>query len=255
MVSRVHNTNPTGIRRISQTHIEAVLYPECKPLELGVVLSDVADLALPGNARLAVGVYSGRTQQMIALGTSEAPQHTSRHVLEEIDPDSALKLRFLAWAEDSKKILASSTPIRPRSSDEPEGKRSLIPVVAADLGEVPYRLLLAESERPVLQFNIRVPELKDQLASPIMMNGFIPTIIKSALVHLALNRTEDIEDPSAWQNEYASWLHLLGEEPDAIPTEDDAEDLNQWADEIVRKLAAQKQFLSRVTTEIGENDD
>lgn len=246
------NLNFTGRLRIERDRFEITLAERVPPkLEVpridlsGLELGEDWPIRLEGRARDWLHREELGTVATPRLGTVDLPPETfaggrrPRWRLLVVDTDDEFR-RIAAMAE--------TIPIRAEEAAG-QGRTSLLPVVTAELGALPWRLV-ADADGFVLEVNDRLPAAADLPGRTEVAAWLLPAVLREILLRLRLREDEVEEDVRRqWLDLAAS---LAGPEPDG-DAEDDS-DWFDWIEQVVQNFAARHELTGTLLRALGAGE-
>jgi hypothetical protein len=187
-------------------------------------LSGLAALGLPPTARVIVEPWVKQSSMRFDFGTVQAPAGPQDTSLVEIDRGSAVQFRIkvVDTIDQPGKLLAAAYNLRPVDEEESDDRKSLLPVLVTDLGEVIWKIEVGIDVAPQLLLNSRIPGIRGKLDDDPLFRGsiLIPAIKEVARVVLFERVTEDQE----WVSDWRSFMETLlkTELQDSLDPENDA---------------------------------
>jgi hypothetical protein len=220
---------------------------------------DLSTFELPANAKVVVEPYrSARVQSQRIdvgeVGDLRLPQTLELATFEA--PDDVLfrvKVIGVGGAEEGK-LLAAADQVRPISEDSSSGKRSILPVRSADLGQRLWRLNFDEGS-PVLEVSRDLSDWNQFARRPIFQGLVYPEALGQVARWLIDNR-DDLESdspPGLWDRYFRE---VLGVSPlEGLPEKPSEDDVNERADEVARTFSQRYRLRSRVDNSDEDGGD
>lgn len=145
-------------------------------------------------------------------------------------------------AVPDRRILAEATRVVPEDETGEQPRSELLKVVAADLGEVPWRLAWNSPDPPHLLINSRIPGCEGLFRRDAIAEGLVlPQILGEVLLRLCLDRTVHDEE---WA---VDWFALAGRyHPNRHPDDVDVSAVAEWVDNVIDGFSRQYQFATRL---------
>lgn len=151
-----------------------------------------------------IEAYSGPVQMRFRFGPASSPVAPASTALDRFRPGEKIlfRVKVVDESDELRRILAWADKIRPVLPEEASsGRKSILPVERADLGDRLWRLDWRE-EMPVLQVNESVTEPRDitQMArlDPEFLSLVYPAVVREILHTLTLTneviQTDDVAD-------------------------------------------------------------
>lgn len=220
-------SNPTGLKDLEKKRVGICIVDQGANVTYSLIRLDVSDVSLPSETRVVVIARRGnselRTDHGLAIDWNKGFIDVS-----ELSPDGVWTFRILFVAPGSPKLLAAVENVRPDGLGNSE---SFIALEPADLGSVPWELLVLEQDgRAVIRFNRNV------FSNPASAEAdlhFACLVYPEAVRQLAHWHTRDpgtLSEPH-WEA-FKACLTLLGvtEEPEADDSDDEKE---KWCRAVV----------------------
>lgn len=211
-------SNPTGVKDLDKKRIGIVIDDQGSSATYSLIRLDITDAGLPPEARVVVIARRGsselRTDHGLAVDWNKGFVDVS-----ELGADGVWTFRILFVASSSPKLLAAVENLRPDGLGNSE---SFIALEPADLGNVPWDLLVLEQDgRAVIRFN------RDVYANAALAEAdmhFACLVYPEAIRQLAHWHTRDpatLGEPH-WES-FKACLTMLGitEEPESESSDDE----------------------------------
>ncbi|MGE4251297.1 MAG: hypothetical protein AB7F09_18070 [Parvibaculaceae bacterium] len=252
MSSAKRRINSTGRKRITHDRVEIRMNNP----EPGAALSATAavrldDLGFPASAGVVINAYHRSTGMRFDCGTVGDLRIPPLLVLDEIDRDGAVlfRIKVVDRVSSPGKLLGAAERISPREADNPDGKRSIFPVIQRDLGEVVWKVVFPDGSRPTLILNSRIPGITQRIKGNHLARGvLLPAAMKIVLQRLVADPSSDEADENDWRSEWNQFtrenLHLV-EDLDALARMSPVE-LTDWVDDAVQAFGAQSGFVDSI---------
>jgi hypothetical protein len=220
-------SNPTGLIDLEKKRISIVIDDQPARKSYSLTQLDMTDVSLPQNARVIVVARRGNSEIRIDHGPL-SDWNKSFVDASELSEDGTWSFRLLLVAPESPKLLAAAENIRPDGLGETE---SLIGLEPADLGQVPWELLILEQDgRAVIRFS---RELYSNAAEAEADRRFTCLVFPEALRQLVFWHTQHIGALSEhhWEP-FKNWLSIHGvdDEPEEHYS---TEDSQEWCRKVV----------------------
>ena len=246
----IRRFNFTGRRKIPRSRLSILLYaaPDGTPAFDAVL--DLGSLALPPEARIHVEAYRRNYLRRFACGTVAQPRWPRGQALDGLDALSFVLFRVKV-VDGRGRILAVADRILPRRSEEEEaGKRYLLPVEFADLGNAIWRLDL-DGEWPSLLLNSRIDPIREIARADESFRALVyPEVVRQILHHIVIveDHTDPDTDPDDWMSLWLRFaLSLMGRK--ALPPSGQDEqvvlDKGRWIDDAVDAFCASQRVVER----------
>jgi hypothetical protein len=143
-------SNPTGLIDLEKQRISIVIDDQSARKNYSLVRLDVSGIFFPHDARVIVIARRGNSELRVDHGLV-ADWNKGLVDASELGIDGTWSFRVLVVARESPMLLAAAENIRPDGLGDSE---SLIALEPADLGQVPWELLILEQDgRAVIRFN------------------------------------------------------------------------------------------------------
>lgn len=197
---------------------------------------DVSGLGLPRDARVIIELYREIYSEQQEVTLADLTQ-LDRRFKPHAAPTTLLCNVRVVSAETPGLILASAERVRPDASTE-LGGRSLLPIASGEIGELLWRLELADAETlPVLLVNKRLNDPDGVARDPKFQLLVFPTVLRDIGYWLARN----LHAGEMEEGPLASWRDFfIGLGVDPTPMEDEGDQTAiEWVD------AALERFMSR----------
>lgn len=213
----------------------------------------IEELKLPPESRIYVEPYAKSSLMRFDFGTVSAVSSPDDTTLRDIDVGASVlfDVKIVDESDIVGRILASARHIRPIDSQAGEdNRRSLLPVVSRDLGELVWKLEIEPGARPQLILNSRIPNCVVRLKTdPLLQGAILPNAIAQILDNV-LNPVGDGSDEMEWVSDWKIWFrHSSGLEPEE---EEDPERRRSMIDRACDSFARQQRFASRTDRLDGE---
>jgi hypothetical protein len=239
----IRRFNYTRRARIPTESLQIVLHESPSSpsrFEMAVSLPDT--VANSPHAAVWVEAYAGSVQMRFRFGHASAPVPPESTVLDRFRPGEKVlfRVKVVDESDDLRRILAWADKIRPVLPEEAvSGRKSILPVERAELGERLWRLEWRE-EMPILQVNESVtqPRAITQMArmDPEFLSLVYPAVIREILHTLTLTNQVIQPDEEADHDWLSFACAQLGAGPLPPEPEEDgsgAESRLRWIDDAV----------------------
>lgn len=204
-------SNPTGLIELEKQRINIVIDDQQVRKSYSLARLDLTEVPLPQSAKVIVVARRGNSELRVDHG-SVLDWNKSFIDASELGGDGTWSFRVLLVAPESPKLLAAAENIRPDGLGDSD---SLIGLEPADLGQVPWELLILEQDgRAVIQFS---RELYGNSAEAEADSRFTCFVFPEAIRQLAFWHTQH---PGALADSHweplKNWLaqHGIADEPD-----------------------------------------
>lgn len=251
MTSVKKRINSTGRKRIGRDCVDIRMMdsgPD-QPLQAEVSL-DLHGHGFPENAAVALEAYHRSSGMRFDCGTVGALQVPPVLVLDKVDRSGPVMFRLKVVDSEAEpgKLLGSAERLKPKSDDDPEGRRSIFPVLYRDLRHDTWKVVIESGDRPVLMINNRLAGFQHRLLeSPMMQGLLLPAALRFVLVELvSLSDTGEDDDEPGWKEEWLSYCQTdLGAVDDPRELSDEQE-RNNWIDEVVMRFCENSDFVGQI---------
>jgi len=243
-------SNPTGLKDLDRKLVGIVIDDRGESSAYSLVRLDLSEVTLPHEAHVVVIARRGNAE--IRVDHGEVTDWDKGFVdTTELGTDGVWNFRVLIVLPDSPKLIAAIENVRPEGLGNSE---SLIALEPADLGHVPWELIVLELEgRGVIRFN-RV--VYATAAAAEADTRFACLVFPEAIRHLAAWHTQHVGAlAEAHWEPFKSWLTMHGITDE--PMEDDShEEKDKWIRSVVAAFCARNRFADvlRGQITIGEEE-
>lgn len=241
--------NHTGRKRIEQSNCTINLMDGKEDVQSFSANLELAELALPENARVYVEAYVKNSSMRFDFGTVSDMRSGGVHDLTDLDIGGAVLFRVRVVDESALvgKILASANRLRPSGEQRPMGRRPILPVRTTDLGSEVWKLEIDEDTGPVLCVSNKLPGLKEQVKTdPIYGALILPQVVRLVVSRIVSSGSFDEED---WTGHWSAWVHAeCGLDLGSMMAEEQSAD--EAGDEVASSFAARHDLLSKVLTSL-----
>lgn len=220
-------SNPTGLIDLEKQRIGIVIDDQPSRKSYSLSRLDVAEVVLPHNAKVIVIARRGNSELRVDHGPV-SDWNRSFVDASELGTDGTWSFRVLLVTPESPKLLAAAENIRPDGLGDSE---SLIGLESADLGQVPWELLILEQDgRAVIKFS---RELYGNAAEAEADRRFACLVFPEAVRQLAFWHTQH---PGALSDLHweplKNWLaqHGITDEPEE---DHPFEEKQEWCRKVV----------------------
>jgi hypothetical protein len=235
-------SNPTGLVDLEKQRISIVVDEHSKRKSYCLLRLDLNKLALPVTCRVIV--IARRASSEIRVDHGLISDWNKSYIdATELSTDGTWSFRVLLVNGDSPAILAAAENVRPNGLGISE---SLIALEPADLGQVPWQLLVLEQEgRAVIQFNNRLfaTTLRAE-ADPHFGCYVFPLAVRELATWIVNNASVLGDDP--WIG-YRDWLTNLGVNVEHIEDLSD-EDKKEWIKKVEGSFCNQFRTIDQYQT-------
>jgi len=228
-MARVSATsNPTKLKEIARKYISMTRTQISGRQILRILRMDLAEYDLPSHAKLLLIARAGNTSKRFDLGTVANWNHNEL-ALDDLDFSKPLRFRLLVREETSPQLIATAENLRCTGDDDVE---SLLPIVAADMGQRLWHLVIDE-DGPTLQCNSRVfPSGASAASYQPFASLVIPEALRQILQYLAKDPERVSVEGSVWA-EWGTWMAGLDID---LPTPLDEDEKETWIEESTAKF-------------------
>jgi hypothetical protein len=233
----IKRVNSTGRRRISSDRIAIEVHEGQAPRTFDATI-DLRDFEAPQEADVVLeatcaGSNTIRRYSWGTVGQLAAPDDRT---LRDLHGENIFfSLKVIDRSERFGRILGLAENIRPlrAGSKTSTGRRGILPVEKADLGDELWRLDF-RSEDVFLLVNQKIPGLSERVRFDASIYTLIyPAIIREILQRALDEQTDDEEDSERWPVlwlKYGRRLHPEGLQP---PESEDEDEREEWIAEVV----------------------
>jgi hypothetical protein len=254
----IRRINYTGRRKIPRENIHITLFRANGVDEFDAVIR-LAGLGFPDPARVFVEAYHKSDWMRFDFGTVAAPVIPSERRLTVFYEGARIlfRVKVVATAEDSGKILAEADRLTPLSPSDAREREPLLPVrLVGNLGDQIWRVTW--NGGPGLELNKNEPECKHLLTADSRLKWLIlPEVLRSILTRV-LTEEMDEEDEPGETGPGKRWLDFAASiHPEPPPPSEarDPEIIEKWADEVVSSFCSRHRAFDHWRTAIHPNDD
>lgn len=242
-------SNPTGLVDIEKQRVSIVLDDQGTRASYSLTRLDLSGLDLAGDCSAVVVARRGNAE----LRTIHGPvsDWEKGYVdLTDLGTDGTWSFRLLLVQGASPKLVASAENIRPTGLGDSD---SLIGLEPAELGQVPWELLVLEQDgRAVIRFN---RDLYQSTAAAEADKHFACLVLPEAVRQLARwhvqypGRLSDAH----WEP-FKSWLAMHGvtDEPDDDTSQDEGD---EWCKSVVAAFCDRFRGVEALAKNIGWGDE
>lgn len=240
--------NYTGRQRIDQQDVHIRLEANGDGAPSFTARLDLSE-ALPRHCKVYVEAYRKQTSQRFDFGTVGHLRAPSDRELREVDLAGRLLFRVRVVDESSGigTVIASGDRISPQ--DTLGNTNSMMPIKAASLGNVPWKLDIdGTDEYPILFVNKNIPDAQNRFQTDVVLiSAVLPAALRQVLTFYTLLTSEDEKDGEARLN----WLAFA--EFLVPPPADDADSdiFLKWIDEVIEAFSDHHRLASM----LDENRD
>jgi hypothetical protein len=182
---------------------------------------------LDQNARVYVEPYFISSSMRFDFGTLACPTVPVDTTLSELDENESPLFRVKVVDESGivGRILADANGIRPRNEeDDGANRKSLLPLITKDLGELIWCLGYDANSGPVLQISSKIAGLSAKLkTNPLLQGAIYPEAFRQVLRELI--NDDEFGEQGSWRENWRKFiLALTGEDLGEKEFEGDADD-------------------------------
>jgi hypothetical protein len=205
-------------------------------------------LGFPPSAGVAIEAYRSSSMMRFDCGTIADLRVPDMMVLDEIDAGGNIQFRVKVVDREEAvgRLLGSAQRIRPRSDEDDQGRRSLLPIRYVDLGSEIWLVAASEDEPPALLLNYKATGIENRiLTDPLLRGVLMPAAFRIVLERLVALPPPEDDDTNDWKSE---WLRFCEEELqiEGNPHDSDDETKAAWVQEAVTTFADRAEFLDRI---------
>lgn len=248
MIKRV---NSTGRRRIPRDRITLEVH-DGTPRTFSATI-DLTGFDAPPNAEVMLEATCAGSSEVVSIrcGTVARPVPPVRCELSQLRGEHVFfTLKVIDRSERFGRILGRADGLRPvgGGSPEPAGRRGILPVDTADLGDELWRLEF-KTEEVFLLVNAKVPGLAERLRfDPAVFALIYPAILREVLGRALDEQADTDGEEERWS---ARWLRFARGVHDAPPPADDEEERREWIAEVVAGFCRDQQLREKFAGRAG----
>lgn len=248
MIKRV---NFTGRRRIPRDRIEIEIQ-DGKP-RMFTAKIDLNDSDMPIHAAVCLEAMCAGSNviERFECGTVANLSPIINFPLREVEGENVFfTLKVIDRTERFGRLLGIAENVRPERSGSPAaaGRRGILPIEPAELGDEIWRLEFKEQDVYLL-INNQIPGLIDRARSDALFFGLIyPEVIRSILYRAFRDNVDPQEQSERWQ---VLWLRFgvqLHSEHAVPPKYDEDEEIDDWIQDIVEAFCQSHKLKARYAT-------
>ena len=172
--------------------------------------------------------------------------------MDEIDLSGPTLFRVLVVDETGSHglLLGSGSRFPAKADGADEHRTSLLSVRSYDMGEVPWRLDIANNLEPELLLNSKLGNPIEKIKSDATFQALVlPSVLREILSYYLWNE-DGIEDNDACRRWFA-YAELLG---DKKPVTDDPSDLTEWINNVIREFCEQFSLIGGLSRENNKHE-
>jgi hypothetical protein len=246
MIKRI---NSTGRRRIpgDRVVIEVV---DGTPRTFNATV-DLEGFDAPPDAEIVLEATCAGSNTILRFpwGTVASPLPADDRTLRDLNGRNVFfALKVVDRTQKFGRILGLAENVRPiKGGNRTEtGRRGILPVESADLGQELWRLDF-RTEDVFLLVNASVPGLADRVRSDPLVFGLVyPAVIREVLDRALEEQVDDDEDNSdSWASLWRAFGKTLHPERVAAPDRDDEDECREWIDDVVAAFTEQHQLAAK----------
>jgi hypothetical protein len=246
--------NFTGRKRIPQENLNITLVERHGgPPAFEAQIALPQEFALPPDARVYVEPYVKSSTMRFDFGTAGEIRSPESTVLSEIDAGASILFRVKVVDETAEvgKILAAAHGIRPRSAEDGDDRKPLLPLRTRDLGEELWKLEFSREAGPELVVNNRLAAIPEMVrTSPILQGAIFPEVVRQMVTNIF---GADVDDELEWVADWKTFIgSQLGEsiDEDELPEsgEERTDALRELGDRAAAGFARRQRFIGRMET-------
>jgi hypothetical protein len=253
----IKHVNFTGRRRIPRECIGIVVHAG-SPRTFDASI-DLQRLPLPGTARVYLEAMCAGASvvQRFAFGTVDRPAPPPRRLLDEIDGERVFfALKVVDESQCIGRILGLAEGIQPTQADKAldAGRRGILPIVPANLGQELWRIGFEEQE-VYLYVNETIPGFKERMRwDPMLQGAVYPEALRTVLTEAVERGASEDDDRDTWPARWIRFAQRLHPEGAAVPQNDHNEQ-KEWIDTVVAEFATKHEFASRIVKELEQREE
>lgn len=255
--------NFTGRRDIDRSGIQLRLRDEDGKILLDVISIDIAALALPATAEVAVEAYRQTTKVRISCGSIASPEHPKDVHLDAFDVIDNIKLRLRVVGNEGTlhgKVLAVADGLRGGGDYEEAAAEPLLKLQRAELGDRVWKFGI-DGDQPILYINKSL-ENHDLLVHSAAFKALVlPEFFLHVARWIARNR-DDAEDPNSTISHWLLFCDSIAVDPSDLDSLEDSEVgtsdvIDEWASSAATTFASHIDALALLNrpTEPEEEED
>jgi hypothetical protein len=236
MIKRV---NFTGRRRIAKDRVDISVY-DGQPRTFDATINLDGHAFLPHAAVYLEATCAGSALiKRFSFGEVGDIKPPRNRALADLDGENVFfTLKVVDRTERFGRILGIAEHIRPQRGGKQTvvGRRGILPVEPADLGQQLWRLEYRDHD-VFLLVNKNVPDITDRIRSPLFYPLVYPEIVRQILASAIAENVDLEEDPERWP---VSWLRfgksLHSAQEDPPKADDPQEDQEAWIIKVVESF-------------------
>jgi hypothetical protein len=201
----------------------------------------------PPEARLFLEAWFRTSYMRFDCGTVSRPQLPAERRLTEIDSDNCVRfrLKIVDHTEQRHRILAVADDLLVCLRKPDSGARTpLLPVNFTSLGDLVWRIDFDVSGA-VLELNNRIDSIETIAKNDPQFFALVyPAAVREILTRILLVEEHEIlEESEEWWSLWVRWASRYA----ALPSTAEAEDRQEWIQDVVSAFAAQHELVLRMS--------
>lgn len=253
--------NFTGRQEIDRSGIQLRLREESGKIVLDVGSIEIADLALPATAEVAVEAYRQTTKIRVPCGSIAALELPKNIHLDAFDVIDHIQLRLRVVGTEGYshgKVLAVANGLSGNGYDEEAAAEPLLKLQRAELGERVWKFGI-DGDQPILYINKLLENYDRMVHSAAFKALVLPEFFLHVARWIARNR-DDAEDPNSTISHWLLFCDSIGVDPSDLDSLEDGEvgtsdDIEEWATEAATTFATHIDALSLLNSPIEPEDE
>ncbi len=239
MIKRV---NSTGRRRISRDHVTIEVF-DGTPRTFDAAI-DLKDFEAPPDAVVVLEATcaGSNTISRFEWGTFGRLTPPDRRELRDLHGQNVFfSLKVIDRTERFGRILGLAENIRPIKGGlkTATGRRGILPVETADLGDELWRLEF-RTEDVYLLVNERLPDLADRIRFDAAIYSLIyPSVIREILARALDEEVEGDDETDRWPTLWMNFARRLHPQQAVPPAADEADERLEWISEVVTAFCSE----------------
>lgn len=213
---------------------------------------DLAQLKLPKDGEVVVEAYRQNLHERFPFGTVAATAPAHGTVLRELGAEG-LKFRVKVVEPKSGRLLARGDRLGAAEPEE-SGRRTLLRVIARELGHEPWKTELYEDGRPVLVLNDHIPGALARLGTdPVFRSLVLPGALRQILLMMCIAKVEDKgddeeeEEDDGWASDWIRFAEKISGEDK--PDWADLPAVHRWVDKVCQAFSVRFSFMTAFDAE------
>ncbi len=246
--------NHTGRQKLERDEvIISLVNPDKIPFSFNAEFR-LTEKKLPGDAEIYVEAYRGNTSQRYHFGTVAAPVPPGSTDIDQIDLTGPVlfRVKVVDKSESTHKLLALADRIKPDNGDEDDQKASLMTFRSRPLGQLTWKTIFVDVDKPELCINSNIPQGKDQLLhNPYFQSLILPAAFREILMFIAWDTTEAEPDETSWQKRWLDFAATIAKSEK--PSESEA--IFNWIDEVAANFSENHMFCDHLLKHMETEDN